>query len=105
MSKSPESNESPNSKPKEKKRLKFVFDEKNDSLVVDKEDIMKMSMTLENVIDTLTQLFVTIEPGNDEDLVFCIGNTRSGKSTLLTSIVEGPESLRLEDLKIGKRGK
>lgn len=66
---------------------------------------MKMPLTLESVVDTLTQLFVTIEPGNDEDLVFCIGNSKSGKSTLLTSIVEGSDSLRIENAKVGKRGR
>lgn len=70
-----------------------------------KEEIQKMPFNLTSVVKTLSQLFQKLEYSVKQDLVVCIGNTSSGKSTLLTSFVEGTKGLQIENIKVGATNK
>lgn len=51
------------------------------------------SLDLRNLVECLDIIFAKLNVFRGKDLVLPIGFTGSGKSTLITSLVYGPESL------------
>lgn len=74
-----------------KQRNKVVIEKQKPSL--DKEEIAKLPITWENIINVLRGAFEGLEQVNDEDIVVAIGNTGVGKSTMLMSLIYGPQCL------------
>lgn len=65
----------------------------------DKEEIQKLKFTINNLIKVVNNAYHQISPFLDQlrnknyCLVLAIGNTGCGKSTMFTSLIDGPESL------------
>ena len=57
-----------------------------------------MSLDLKNLVECLQQIFGMLTMFKNKDLVIPIGFTGSGKSTLMTSLVYGPEMLERKTL-------
>ena len=57
---------------------------------------MNMKLTLDNLVKCLERAFneIKIEQYANQNLVMAIGNTGCGKSTMLSSLLFGPESLK-----------
>ena len=47
----------------------------------------------------LHEAFKRFEIANDADIVLAVGNTGCGKSTMLTSLIDGPNTLQTKILK------
>ena len=54
-----------------------------------------MPETLKSIYDVLVVAFESLGVAKDANLVVAIGNTGSGKSTMLSSIIYGTESLHV----------
>lgn len=67
---------------------------------LNKDNIMNMSLSLDNLVSCLEQAFqeMKIERYANQNLVMAIGNTGCGKSTMLSSLLFGPESLKLSKI-------
>lgn len=57
-------------------------------------DMQKMEPSLDSVVDALSSLFESLKDLEDKDIVICVGNPGSGKSTMLTSLTSSPSSLK-----------
>jgi len=55
-----------------------------------------MTCSLENIVAILEQAFKSLEFLNDKNIILAVGNTGCGKSTMLTSLMYGPEALELK---------
>lgn len=80
------------------------FSQPEEILTLDKEKILQMPCTLGNLIEILkrAQSYILEHVPNlqDGNLIVAIGNTGCGKSTMLTSLIYGTDSLqelRIED--------
>lgn len=58
-----------------------------------KENVEKLPETLKSIYDVLVVAFEQLGVAKDANLVVAIGNTGSGKSTMLSSIIYGSDSL------------
>lgn len=58
-----------------------------------KENIKKMPLDLATIRDVLQVAFKQLDKIKDADVVLVIGNTGSGKSTMLSSLLKGPDAL------------
>lgn len=58
-----------------------------------------MSKSLVSIVSTLKDAFNQFEAADDAEIVLAIGNTGCGKSTMLTSLVDGPNSLQVKTYK------
>ena len=58
-----------------------------------KSNVSKMRCELKNIYNVLKVAFETLGPADNANLVVAIGNTGCGKSTMLSSILFGPEFL------------
>lgn len=58
-----------------------------------------MEPTLENLIDVCQAVFANLEHIRDCELIMAIGNTGCGKSTMISSLVFGPEMHELTNKK------
>ena len=63
-----------------------------------REDIKNLPLNLSNIIDVLERACLQIRVPDNGDLLMCIGNTASGKSTLLASLIYGSENMELKYL-------
>ena len=52
-----------------------------------------MELSLLSIQKVLTEGFKTLEKIKDASIVLVIGNTGSGKSTMLSSLLRGPDAL------------
>ena len=57
--------------------------------------IETMPLTLYKLMECLDQCFKALSKLQDYDLILAIGNTGSGKSTMLYSLVYGPDELEV----------
>lgn len=64
-----------------------------------KEVVKKMPMSLDHMVLILEQAYKTLVNINDANLILAVGNTGCGKSTMMTSLMFGPDALEI------KRGK
>ena len=48
---------------------------------------------LKNVVSACREIFGLVEKADDKEIIVALGNPGSGKSTMFTSLVYGPESL------------
>ena len=58
-----------------------------------------MGKSLVTLVETLTKAFQQFEAAENADIVLAIGNTGCGKSTMLSSLVDGPSSLQIKTIK------
>ena len=61
--------------------------------LLEKATVEKMNCKLKSIYEVLRAAFDTLAPAKDANLVVAIGNTGCGKSTMLSSIIYGPDSL------------
>ena len=57
-----------------------------------------MPCSLTNIVEVLRVAFQELSFVDNQDLILAYGNTGSGKSTLFTSLVFGPEALTLKTI-------
>lgn len=67
---------------------------------IDSEDIKKMHLTLPNLVKCVQHLIQKVKQVEDLDIVIVLGDTGSGKSTMLNSLVFGPKSLALKTIEV-----
>lgn len=60
-----------------------------------KQEIIKMDISIKVLKTCLQKAFKALDLIKDFDTVLAVGNTGCGKSTMLTSLVFGPEALEL----------
>lgn len=58
-----------------------------------KEFIRKSKISLHNLVLILQSAFKRVKSCKDKDIVLCLGATGCGKSTMISSLVYGPDSL------------
>jgi len=68
-------------------------------LSLEKASLRNEPCTLHNIARYLKALFDKLELIKDQDLVIALGNTGCGKSTMLTSLLYGPEALEEKKLR------
>ena len=73
-------------------------------LLTDKEIVKKVKTDIPNLTCILKQAFKKLNQAKDKEIVVAIGNSAAGKSTMLTSLIYGPESLRLTVITENKQG-
>ena len=64
-----------------------------------KEDVKTLVPTLDNIVKVSQSVFPLIEKARGKNLVLACGNTGCGKSTMITSLVFGPEMLEERKVK------
>ena len=62
-----------------------------DADLIDKEKVKKLGCNLKNIYRVLQVAFKRLDPAKGANLVVAVGNTGCGKSTMLTSILFGPD--------------
>ena len=62
---------------------------------VSRASISKLDANLSNLVAILAKILPKLEAVKGGDLVVCVGNNGCGKSTTLSSLVHGTESLHL----------
>lgn len=67
--------------------------------LLSKDSVKKMPKSLVAMAIALHQAFKKFEIANDADIVLAVGNTGCGKSTMLSSLIDGPNSLQTKILK------
>ena len=65
---------------------------------LNKEVVEKMPVKLKSIYEVLIVAFEQLGVAKDADLVVAIGNTGSGKSTMLSSIIYGPDALHITEI-------
>ena len=65
-----------------------------------KENVKKMDVSLTSLVNVLTEGFKCLKDIKDQNLIIVIGNTGCGKSTMLSSLLNGPESLEITSIDI-----
>ena len=58
-----------------------------------KQSIVNRQLSLRNLVDLLEEAIEALKILKDEDVVLVLGNTGSGKSTMLSSLIYGPDTL------------
>ena len=64
----------------------------------DAESIKKLTLSLQNIVAVLQHVFQKIEELRGKDLVIMLGNPADGKSSVLASLIHGPDSLQEKTL-------
>lgn len=59
----------------------------------DKNVVKELNLTLDNIVKVSKAVFPKIQEARDKTLILACGNTGCGKSTLITSLVFGPNML------------
>ena len=57
-----------------------------------------MYCNLKNIVIILEKAFLNLKQLENKDIILAIGNTGCGKSTMLTSLMYGPQSLKLQKI-------
>lgn len=58
-----------------------------------------MLVTLDNLVMILEEGYKTLSEVNNANLILAIGSTGCGKSTMLTSLIFGPDALEVKKSK------
>jgi len=77
------------------------YEKVDDDFTYKKEDIEKLHCNLPNIANVVREAFENLDAIDDHDLILAIGNTGCGKSTMLSSVLFGTESLEI--IKKGKK--
>ena len=67
-------------------------------MTVNRAIIDQMPLTLTNLMNSLSEFFNALNQLKQYDLIIAIGNTGCGKSTMITSLVNGPDSLEIRNV-------
>lgn len=70
-----------------------IFENDVDNPELTREYIQNLEMTLENFVRTLQKAFQNLEYLKGKNIILALGYTGCGKSTMLNSLLFGPESL------------
>ena len=71
--------------------------------LTDKEIVKKIKTDIPNLACILKQAFKKLSQAKDKEIIVAIGNSAAGKSTMLTSMIYGPESLQLKTIVENKK--
>ena len=71
-------------------------EDKADILI--KSNVIKRELSLASIKEVLTEAFKVVEKIRGANIVLVIGNTGSGKSTMLSSLLKGPEALEMKSI-------
>ena len=63
--------------------------------VLRKKNVFQMQCNLENIMFVLERAFKNLKKLQNKNIILAVGNTGCGKSTMLTSLMYGPESLEM----------
>jgi len=68
--------------------------------MLEKDNLVQKKCTLGNLVKVLKEAFKVLDQNQIEkaDIILAIGNTGCGKSTILNSLVFGPDSLQLKKI-------
>jgi len=61
-----------------------------------KSNVVKKELSLASIKEVLTEAFKVVEKIRGANIVLVIGNTGSGKSTMLSSLLKGPDALEMK---------
>tara|TARA_B110000305_G_C19081281_1_gene466339 strand:- start:99 stop:293 length:195 start_codon:yes stop_codon:yes gene_type:complete len=61
---------------------------------LEKENIEPLKKQIANIAEVLKTALTKFEDTKDKDIILAIGNTGSGKSTMLTSLIYGTNFLK-----------
>ena len=61
-----------------------------------KSNVVKRELSLASIKEVLTEDFKVVEKIRGANIVLVIGNTGSGKSTMLSSLLKGPDALEMK---------
>ena len=61
---------------------------------MEKENIEPLKKQIANIAEVLKTALTKIEDTKDKEIILAIGNTGSGKSTMLTSLIYGTSFLK-----------
>ena len=67
--------------------------------VLKKENVIQRELSLVSIVEVLREGFKALERIRDANVVLVIGNTGSGKSTMLSSLLRGPDALEKKTIK------
>lgn len=62
--------------------------------MLDKENIEQLKKQIANIAEVLKAALTKFEETKGKDIILAIGNTGSGKSTMLTSLIYGTNFLK-----------
>ena len=79
-------------------RIVEVITDMAPRIIPTKEEIKKMECNFENLIPLLDLIFETFNIVDGADLLLSIGNKGCGKSTIINSLMYGPQSLEEKHL-------
>jgi len=66
--------------------------------LVDKEYASRLKTDLNNITAVLGEAYKTLGQVEKKNIVVAVGNTACGKSTMLTSLIYGPDKLESKEL-------
>lgn len=81
----------------------WLIDKMVDSVTssfIDKQSVHKLDPTLENIISTCQAGLPNLIRIKGKDLLLILGNTGSGKSTLMSSLAFGPSNHKVGKVKV-----
>ena len=70
------------------------MEDKSDILV--KANVIKRELSLFSIQEVLTEGFKSLDKIKGANIVLVMGNTGSGKSTMLSSLLKGPQALEMK---------
>lgn len=59
-----------------------------------------MILSLKNIKEAVERAVAPLENEDLSDIVVALGNTGSGKSTIMTALIKGSKSLKRQEIKI-----
>ena len=71
----------------------------NSEDILNKEVIKDMAVTLDNLVLILEEAYKKLTDINHANLILAIGSTGCGKSTMLSSLMFGPDALEMKKTK------
>ena len=72
------------------------MEDKSDILI--KANVIKRELSLHSIQEVLTEAFKSLEKIKGANIVLVMGNTGSGKSTMLSSLLKGAEALEMKQI-------
>lgn len=73
-------------------------DSSQSSSILSKANVIKRELSLHSIKEVLTEAFKVVEKIRGANIVLVIGNTGSGKSTMLSSLLRGPQALEVKQI-------
>lgn len=77
-----------------------MVDSVSSSIHLDKESVLKLEPSLDNIISICQAGLQNLNKIKDKDLLLILGNTGSGKSTLMSSLAFGPDNHKVGKVKV-----